>query len=261
MNQEKVYIRNLSNFLVIFIKGLFYLFFYMVRVDEAFEVRYNKGKEHFEVLVDFDKLQEYRKDPQKYDTYDILADHKIYKDHKKGEIASETSLENIFGTTDESEILKTILLEGECQIPAEYLKKLKENKKELVVNYIAENATNPSTKTKYTKSMIESGLKDIKFNFDINRDHINQAEEVVKLLKKKMPISLEKSTIQLSVPPQYIGAFYGSFRKFGEITKEYYDRDGNLRMHIRVAEGVLDSALDYIKNNSNGEAEYYVENK
>jgi ribosome maturation protein Sdo1 len=55
-----------------------------------------------------------------------------------------------------------------------------------------------------------------------------------------------------------VGAFYGPFRKYGKILKEYYDKNGNLKMHIRISESQLDVVEGYIKNNSNGEAEYHI---
>ena len=63
----------------------------MVNIDDAFEVRYKKEKEQFEVLVDFDKLNEFKKD-NTISVYDVLADTKIFKDQRKGELASENIL-------------------------------------------------------------------------------------------------------------------------------------------------------------------------
>jgi hypothetical protein len=68
-----------------FIKKFFYNFV-MVKVDEAFEVRYKKGGEQFEVLVDFDKLKEFEKSPDTVSVYDVLADVKIFRDQKKGRL-------------------------------------------------------------------------------------------------------------------------------------------------------------------------------
>lgn len=230
----------------------------MVNVNEAFTVRYKKNGQEFEVLVDFDKLNEFKKNPEEVDIYDVLADVKIFKDQKKGEIASENLLKEVFENIEEDEILKKILLEGECQIPTAYLNKLREEKKEHVVNYIAQNSMNPANRSKYTYSMIESEVNKLKYNFNPQADYIRQAEEVVSLLKKVMPISIEKSVLEVKIPGQYCGAFYGPFRKYGKITKEYFDNEGNLRMHIEVTIGLIDDAITYIKKNSNNEAEYFI---
>lgn len=230
----------------------------MVSVDKAFEIRYKLGNEQFEVLVDFDKLKEFKKKPDEISVYDILADSRIYKDQKKGELASENVLEKIFSGKDEEQILKEILLKGECQIPTAYLNSLREEKREQIINYISSNSVNPATRTKYTFSMIESEFKKINFNVNPETDIVKQAEEVLKLMKKSIPISIDKTTLEISVPPQYCGNFYGPFRKYGKVTKEFYDNEGNLRLHIEVTSGILDDVINFIKMKSNNEASYHT---
>ncbi len=230
----------------------------MIKVDEAFEVRYKQGKNNFVVLVDFNKLKEFKSKSDEVSVFDVLADTKIFKNLQKGDIASANLLDEIFFKKSEEEILKEILLKGECQIPTSYLNKLRDEKKMQVINFIVENATNAQTKSKFTPTMVEDEVNKLKFNFNINGDIKNQAEEVIKLLKKVMPISMEKVIMEISILAQYCGAFYGPFRKFGKITKEYYDRDSNLRLHIEISESQIDEVANYIKNHSNGEGTYFV---
>ena len=226
--------------------------------DKAFQVRYKFAGENFEVLVDFNKLNEFKKKPNEISVYDVLADRKIFRDQKKGEIASENLLMDIFKLSSKEEILKIILLKGECQIPTEFLNKLRNEKKLQVINYIAENAINPQTKGKYTQTMIQSEVNNLKYNFKANIDFIIQAEEVLRQLKKVVPISLEKVILELKVPAEFCGNFYGKFRKYGRITKEFFDKEGNLRLHIEVMESILDTIIEYIKRNSNNSAEYHI---
>ena len=230
----------------------------MVNIDEAFEVRLNKNGNHYEVLVDFDKYRDFKDKPEEIDVYEVLADHKIFKDQKKGEIAPESNLDKDFESKEEIDIIKEILLEGEAQIPTSYINKMREETKKRIISYIAENAINPVTNTKFSASMVESEFNSIKFNVNYEKDHVNQAEEVIKLLKKSIPIKIEKSVIELSIPPSYVGAFYGPFRKYGSITKEYYDDEGNLRIHIEVTSGIIDDVINYIKNKANNEASYHI---
>ncbi len=230
----------------------------MVNVDDAFEVRYKKAGEMFEVLVDFDKLNEFKKKPNEVSVYDVVADVKIFKDQRKGDIASTNLLFDVFKTYNEEVIIKEILLKGECQIPTSYLNKLRDEKKMQVVNYIVENAVNPASKMKYTPSMIESEVSKLKYSFDPNVGFERQAEEVIKLLKKVMPISVDKVVLEIEVPGMYVGAFYGPFRKMGQITKEYYDNSGNLRMHMEVTQSQVDNVIEFIKAKTNNEASYFV---
>jgi len=230
----------------------------MVKVDEAFEVHYKKEKVDFQVLVDFEKLEEFRKNPSNISVYDVLADYKIYKNLNRGELVSEKLLKIVFKGMDEEEILKIILLKGDAQIPSSYLNIKKEEKKEKIINYIKENARNPVTKTPFTYSMLESEINKLKFNFDLKKDFKKEAEEIIEILKKSFPITIEKVIFNVEIPPQYIGKFVGTLRKLGTIKKEFYDESGNWKVHIEINEGKKEDFIDYLKKNSNGEAGYSI---
>jgi ribosome maturation protein SDO1 len=234
----------------------------MVNVDEAFEVRYKKAKENFEVLVDFDKLNLYIKDQErgenKINVFDVVADEKIFKDQKKGKVASETDLKAHFNTDKQEEILREILLKGECQIPTAYKNKLREQVKRQIITYISENATNPQTRGKYANTMIESEIGKIRFNYEINKDFMPQAAEMLKLLKKVMPIAISKSKIQMRIPGTHCGNFYGQFRQLGKTTNEKFDEHGSLCLEMEVSDSVIDRVIDEVKRKSNNEAEYVV---
>lgn len=231
----------------------------MVLVDDAFEVRYKyKGKE-VQILVDFDQLQVYRKNSESVELEDVLVDDRIYVDQKKGELASDDVLKTLFGDMSHEERIEKILQDGECQIPTAYLNKLRQEKKTQIINYISQNAHNPQTKTKYTYSMIERAFEDISMTIDPLKDAIYQAEEIIKDLRKKMPISMEKVMLIIKVPGMYCGKFYGPFRKMGTITKEFYDDQGALHLHFEIYQGSLEDVVSYIKAHSQGEAEYHIQ--
>ena len=231
----------------------------MVNVNEAFEVRYKFAGENFEVLVDFNKLKEFRRKPKEVSPYDVLADVKIFKDQKKGAVASDILLKEKFQNKSKEEIITQILLKGECQIPTAYLNELREQKKKQVINHISENAINPQTKSKYTQSMVESQIDKLSFNFHPEHDYMSQANDVLVLLKKVMPIAIVKSILIVKVPGMYCAKFYGPFRKYGQVSKEFYDEEGNLHLHMEVNESIVDQVIDYIKINANNEAEYHIE--
>ena len=230
----------------------------MVNVDKAFELRYKINGVEFQLLVDFDKLKEFKKNSDQMTVFDVLADSKIYKDQRKGEVASANLISDTFPKKSQEEVLKEMLLKGECQIPTAYLNSLREEKKVQIINYIAANSVNPGNKMKFTVTMIESEVNKLSYNVSADLDSVKQAEEVIKLLKKKIAISIEKSIIEMAIPGQYCGAFYGPFRQNGKITKEYYDDQGLLRLHIEVTAGVVDDVINYIKLKTNNEAEYHI---
>jgi len=230
----------------------------MVKVDEAFEIRYKFCGNNFEVLVDFEKLNEFKKNPEKISVYDVLADDKIFSDQKKGEVASTNILNTVFDNKSEEEILKQILIKGECQIPTAYLNKLRSERKEQIISYIVENATNPQTKGKFSRTMIESEFNKLRVNININTDIKSQAEDVIKSLRKVMPISCEKIILEICVSGEFCGNFYGPFRKFGKITKEYFDDLGEMHIHIEIFESQIDEVANFIKKNTKESGTYFV---
>lgn len=106
--------------------------------------------------------------------------------------------------------------------------------------------------------MIEGEVNKLKFNFDPYKTFESQAEEVLKFLKKVMPISLEEVVIQFKIPATYVGEFYGPFRNFGKIQKEFYDQTGNLNLEIKATESSSDKIIEFAKRHSNNESEYRI---
>lgn len=232
----------------------------MVNVDKAFEVKYKKAGDNFEVLVDFEKLNDFKKNQETTSIFDVLADDKVFKDQKKGELASENELKSHFKTTNQEEILKKILLEGECQIPTAYKNKLRDQKKRQIITYISENATNPQSRGKYAQTMIEQEINKIKYNYEINKDYLPQANDILKLLKKVMPIAITSSKIQMRIPGMHCGNFYGNFRQQGKILNEKFDDQGNLCLEMEVSDSIIDRVIEDIKRKSKNEGEYVVLN-
>lgn len=232
----------------------------MVKVDESCILRYKKEGETIEALVDFKLLLDYihNKDSN-VNIYDIYADTQLFADSKKGLVASDDVISKLFKGLDEEAILEKLAKEGEPQIPTAYLNEQREKKKEQIIEYLAAHTINPQSGGKYTTSMIKSEFDTLKISIDPNQDHIHQAEEALKQLRVKMPIKIDSKVLIMQVEAQYSGNFYGKFRTFGTIQKEFYDDNGNLHIHIEIGAGRLDEVEDYIKVNSKNTASYHVQ--
>jgi rRNA metabolism SBDS family protein len=234
----------------------------MVKVDESFILSYKKEGHEFQVLVDYGKLLEFRKNNAKITVYEVLADEDVFSDVKKGFRQSENLIKEIFRGKNEEAVFSEILNKGHCQVPTKYLNKQREKIKTRVVQYIVDSCINPQTNGKFTSSMIENEISKISYGFKGDSDHIHQAEEVIKKLQSKFPIKIDKKTLKISIPAQYVGKFYGKiFRSLGTITKEFIHKSsGNLKVHMDVNSSNFDKVIEYIRLNSNGEGEYYSEN-
>ena len=236
----------------------------MVKVDESCIIRYKKFGEQIEALVDFKLLLQYlqelkEKQSSEISIHDIYADTQLYADSKKGDVVDAGTLQKIFGNKSEEEMLVVIAKEGDPQIPTSYLNEQREKKKEQIIEYLASHTINPQTNGKYTPSMIKSEFDSLQISIDPNSDHIHQAEQALKELRKKMPIKIDSVVLIMQVEAQYAGNFYGKFRSFGTIQKEFYDDQGHLHIHIEIGAGRLDEVEEYIKMNSKNTASYHIQ--
>ncbi|MBW3014331.1 hypothetical protein KY335_03760, partial [Candidatus Woesearchaeota archaeon] len=80
--------------------------------------RMDKGGEHFEVPIRPDKVVEY-KEGNKVEISDIVETEHIFSDCQRGELASETHMETVFGTKDPLQVAKVLIDEGEIQLNGE----------------------------------------------------------------------------------------------------------------------------------------------
>ncbi len=230
----------------------------MANIEKAFEIRLKKDKEIFEMLIDFEKLNEFRKNPKIENIYDVICEEKIFKDQKKGELANDVSLNKIFKNMNKEQIMYEILIKGECQIPTSYLNNLRESKKTQIINYIASISINPQTKSKYTFSMIEREVNKLKYNINPNTGIEMQSKEILDQLKKIMPIKIDSVKLILEIPAKFTGNFYSSFRKNINLKSEKYDNSGKLILEIETTSSNLDDIIKIAKNKTENQVSYYT---
>jgi rRNA metabolism SBDS family protein len=230
----------------------------MVKINESFILSYKKDNQIFQVLVDYNKLLDFR-EKKEINIFDVLADTDIYIDTKKGLRQSEKLIKNIFKEKTEEEVLTEILEKGDCQVPTKYLNQQREKIKEKIVQYIIDNCINPQTNGKFTSSMIKTEIDKISFSFNPDMDFINQAEKIIKKLQLKFPIKIDLKSLLITIPAKYTNKFYNkNFRGLGKITKEFYDNYGSLKLHMDVNSSNFENVISYIKLNSNNEGEYHL---
>ncbi len=183
--------------------------------------RYIKGKNKFEIYVKLEKALKFREGKIR-DIDEVLEVKEIFKDAKKGERASASLLKEVFGTDNIEEVAKEILTKGEIQLTVEYRRKLIEEKKKQIIEYIRRISIDPRTKAPFTYKRLEEMLKSIKFNIDPFKPIEPQAEEIIKNLKKKYPIKIEIKKYIVKLPFEVI-KIVGILKKKYKLTEEKYD--------------------------------------
>lgn len=115
----------------------------------------------------------------------------------KGQVAKKEDLLKAFGKDDQTEICKEILSKGELQVSD------KERHSQLdalfkdIATTVADKCLNPDSKRPYTVLMIENAMKEIHYSVKPNKNAKQQALEVIKQLKERMPI--ERAQMRLRV--------------------------------------------------------------
>lgn len=224
----------------------------IMRVDlgDLTRIRYRVNRRHFEILVHPQQAWSYRQG-EKIPLEDIIEDFIIFDDFSQGQKTSVEDLITYFGTDDEKKIIDLILHRGELLITQEQRNLFLKEKREEIVRFLAENAVNSKTKVPYPPQRIEKAILESGYNINMQRSSRDQAIEIIKLLQKILPMSLEKTTIQFTISPADSARMNAFLHNQGEIIDENWNSDGSLVLLLRVPSArrarLLDDVRDYSK--------------
>jgi len=218
--------------------------------------RYKRGSKKFEILVDPDKALEYKLGRRK-DFSDILVFDEIYSDANKGLRASRADLIDVFGTTDIQRIAEKIVREGDLQIKAEQRKKLIEEKRKQIIDFISRYCVDARTNAPIPPLRIEAALEDSGIKIDPFRNAEEQINDVIEKLSKIFPIKRQITILSVKVPAVYVGKAYGYIKNSGDLLSEDWLTDGSLQATISIPSGLKIDFMDRLGRLTNGTA--YVE--
>ena len=223
----------------------------MVSLDDAVIARLKKGEEHFEILVDPYAAADLI-DGNEIEIIQCLAIDSIFKDAKMGTHASEESLKKNFNTENIEEIAKQIILKGDIQLTTEQRHKMKETKKNRIVEKIVKNAMDPKTKTPHPRQRIELAMEEAGVNIDPFKPVRDQVKTIIDLLKPLIPLSFDKIRISVKIPPEYVGKAYGIARNYGVLEREDWQSDGSWLGIVKIPAGMQNDFYDKLNDMTKG---------
>ncbi|MCJ2513119.1 MAG: ribosome assembly factor SBDS [Candidatus Thermoplasmatota archaeon] len=223
----------------------------MVSLDDAVIARLKKGEEHFEILVDPYAAADLI-DGNEIEINQCLAIDSIFKDAKMGTHASEESLKKNFNTENIEEIAKQIILKGDIQLTTEQRHKMKETKKNRIVEKIVKNAMDPKTKTPHPRQRIELAMEEAGVNIDPFKPVRDQVKTIIDLLKPLIPLSFDKIRISVKIPPEYVGKAYGIARNYGVLEREDWQSDGSWLGIVKIPAGMQNDFYDKLNDMTKG---------
>jgi len=223
-------------------------------VEKSTIVRLSTGNEKFEILVKPDPALEYKLG-KKTDISNIMISDEIYSDANKGTRSSTEKLMKHFKTTDQLEIAKHILTKGDLNMNTEQRRKMIEEKKKQIVQYINKNFVDPKTHMPHPISRINAALDEARVAIDPFKRLDDQIKDVMDPLRKILPLKSEILELTVTVPTQFSGQSFSVFKSTGEIKSEQWLSDGSLQVILSINAGMKSSFLDRIGTATKGSAQ------
>lgn len=223
----------------------------MVREKREIIARLTVKNKNFEILVYDDKVWKY-KEGRINDIREVLVGDIVYTNLRKGEKASQEELRKKFGTTDIYAIADEILKRGEIQITSEQRKKMIEEKKKRIIDFISKNCIDPRTKLPHPPLRIELALKQAKIGIDPFKPIEQQINSIIKELQKILPLKISKIIMGIVIPPQYVGKAYSYIYSSGKILRSNYLSDGSWSIELELPAGLQGKVIEDLNKLTKG---------
>ena len=216
-------------------------------------IRLNLDGNKFELLVKPDPALEYKLG-KRTDLSSVLISDEIYSDANKGSRVGIEKLVKYFNTTDPSEISKQILSRGELSLTTEQRRKMVEEKRKQIIQYINKNFVDPKTHIPHPLTRIESALDQARLIIDPFKRPEEQIKTILDSLRKILPLKSESVRLIITIPPQFSAQSYSVLKTAGNFNGEQWLSDGSLKVIIEINAGMKGVILDRIGSVTKGSA-------
>lgn len=232
----------------------------MVSLDDAVIARLESHGHQFEVLVDPDRAQAVRDDPdnKRIKGQDLAADE-IFKDANKGDKMGDEPIEEVFGTTDVATVAHKIVTEGDIQLTTQQRRDMREKKRKAIVNFLARHSLNPQTDNPHPPQRIETAMEDVKFHADPFRSTEEQARELLDELRPIIPIKIEQVKVHVRIPAEHAGAAYGVVKTTGDLQKDEWQSDGSWEGVVKIPAGMQTEFYEKLNERTEGNVQTRLE--
>ena len=214
----------------------------MVSLDDAVIARLERSGSRFEILVDPDLAQEWKRDNASVQLEDVLAVEEIWAYSRQGDRPNEADLLKAFETSDVHECAATILERGTIQLTTQQRKAMTEEKRKKIIHAIASTATDPRTKSPHPRTRIENALEESRFSVDPFLSVERQVEDAIKVLKPLIPLQFITVRMAFRIPGSDYGGVLGVLRDLVE--KEEWLTNGDWACVVTCPGGMKHDLID-----------------
>lgn len=208
----------------------------------------------FEILVKPDPALDYRMG-RRNDLANVLISDEVYSDASKGSRASSDRLLRYFKTNDSGEVARQILLNGELSLTTEQRRKMVEEKKRQVVDYISKSFVDPKTHLPHPPLRIQSAMEDVRISIDPFKRAEDQVKSIIDALRKVLPLKSEILKLTVIIPASHSAQGYNAVKSLGNFKSDEWLADGSVRVTLEVNAGMKGRIIDKISSATRGAAQ------
>jgi ribosome maturation protein SDO1 len=220
-------------------------------------VKYSYEGEKFEILVKPDPALEYKLGKRK-DISSVLVSDDIYTDSSKGTKPSIEKLLKAFKTEDATEIAEKILQKGDLNLTTEQRRKMVEEKKKQLVEFIAKTYVDPRTHLPHPPIRIEQAMKDARISVDSQKSVDEQVKDVVEKLRSIIALKSENLSLEIIIPAQFASQSYAVLKSVGSLKKEEWQNNGSLKAILEIPAAARPHVIDRLGSITKGSASVEV---
>lgn len=217
-------------------------------------VRLVIDNDKFEILVKPDPALDYKLG-KKIDLSNILISDEIYADANKGTRIADEKLIRNFKTTDSIQIAKKILEQGEVNLTTDQRRRMVEEKKKQIIQYINRNFVDPKTHLPHPPLRIQNAMEEVRLTIDPFKKPEDQTKKIIESLRKILPLKSENLQLLVTIPPQFSAPSYNVLKNIGELKDEKWLQDGSLRVIVEINAGIKGTFVERMNSVTKGSAQ------
>jgi len=244
------------NLLIIFLHLSIDKYQITIQILEMVDVtvaRYSYEGEKFEILVKPDPALDYKLGKKK-DISAVLVSDDIYTDSGKGTKPTNEKLLKAFKTEDLTEIAQIILQKGELNLTTDQRRKMIDEKKKRIVEYIAKTYVDPKTHLPHPPLRIEQAMKDARVSVDPQKSVDEQVKDIVENLRSIIALKSENLQLEIIVPAQYASQSYSVLKSVGTLKNEEWQNNGSLKAILEIPAAARPNVIDRLGSITKGSA-------
>ena len=216
-------------------------------------VRYSHEGDKFEILVKPDAALQYQLG-KRSDPGSVMVSDDVYTNSGNGTKPSAERLQRAFGTDDPSQAAKIILQKGELNLTTDQRRKMTEEKRRQIIEFIAKTFVDPKTHLPHPPLRIEQAMRDGRVQIEPQKSAESQAKDIVEKIRSIIPLKSENVELQVTIPAQYASKSYAALKSAGTLKNEQWQNDGSLKAILEIPAGARPAVIDRLGSITRGSA-------